>query len=220
MAEFTKKQMALIDANRDYNTDYNWWEHTYDFFIEAASEFGLCVTRDDIEFSGFWSQGDGANFNFEPLSLAALLRGVVDGADKCDLPSPSPLTYALLELYNSVVTAVGETLAHLQPSDMIEVLDEITVSTVKIGHHYCHSSTRRVQVEADHRSTIDEETSKEWLPQAAYEALLSNLDGDMERIADCLYRMLEEEYEYLTSDEAVWEGMEANNFAGVNRVAA
>ena len=42
----------------------------------------------------------------------------------------------------------------------------------------------------------------------------------MERIADCLYRMLEEEYEYLTSDEQVWESMVANNFAGVNRVAA
>lgn len=67
MAEFSKKQMALIDANRDYNIAHDWWEDTYDFFIEAASEFGLCVTRDDIEFSGFWSQGDGANFNFEPL---------------------------------------------------------------------------------------------------------------------------------------------------------
>lgn len=220
MAEFSKKQMALIDANRDYNTAHDWWEDTYDFFIEAASEFGLCVTRDDIEFSGFWSQGDGANFNFEPLSLAALLRGVVDGADKCELPSPSPLTYALLELYNSVVTAVGEALAHLQPSDMIEVLDEITVSTVKINHHYCHARTRRVEMEEPDYLTSDEEAAKEWLPQAAYEALLSNLDGDMERIANCLYRMLEEEYEYLTSDEAVWESMVANNFAGVDRVAA
>ena len=44
----------------EYAADYDWWESTYDWYTEQMAEYGVRV--DDIEFSGFYSQGDYANW--------------------------------------------------------------------------------------------------------------------------------------------------------------
>ena len=51
---------AAIEANRDINTDYDWWDGVYCDATTIAELFGLEIDR--IFFSGFWSQGDGARF--------------------------------------------------------------------------------------------------------------------------------------------------------------
>lgn len=40
--------------------DYDWWEYIYDDAKECLGMLGFEI--DDIQFSGFWSQGDGACF--------------------------------------------------------------------------------------------------------------------------------------------------------------
>jgi hypothetical protein len=40
--------------------DYEWWEGVYESVKEDGYELGFCI--DDIRFSGFWSQGDGASW--------------------------------------------------------------------------------------------------------------------------------------------------------------
>jgi hypothetical protein len=44
----------------EYACDYEWWEYTYDWYKEQMLAHGVRV--DDIEFSGFGSQGDYANW--------------------------------------------------------------------------------------------------------------------------------------------------------------
>jgi hypothetical protein len=46
---------------REGNLDYDWWDSTFDMAKEAGKYIGIDV--DDIRFSGFWSQGDGASFS-------------------------------------------------------------------------------------------------------------------------------------------------------------
>ena len=41
-------------------TSYEWWDDEYSWFKEVGESFGLRI--DDIYWSGFWSQGDGASF--------------------------------------------------------------------------------------------------------------------------------------------------------------
>lgn len=53
------KQKAL-DNLRDINVDDQWWDFIYEGFKEDMSNKGVDV--DDIYFSGFSSQGDGASF--------------------------------------------------------------------------------------------------------------------------------------------------------------
>lgn len=53
------KEVARDWFKKDY-PDHGWWESVYDDAREIATRFGVEI--DDIGFSGFWSQGDGACF--------------------------------------------------------------------------------------------------------------------------------------------------------------
>lgn len=71
----------------DSMTDDPWWhECVYDAFIERAASYGLEVDEDNIQFSGFWSQGDGASFTCDNIDTVKLLHAlgikVKEGSEK------------------------------------------------------------------------------------------------------------------------------------------
>ena len=39
-----------------------WWYDTYNLFVEQCKYYGLDIDENNIQFSGFGSQGDGASF--------------------------------------------------------------------------------------------------------------------------------------------------------------
>lgn len=45
--------------------DYNWWGCVYDEFKEQAEDVGFGIKS--MYFSGFWSQGDGAMFEYDSI---------------------------------------------------------------------------------------------------------------------------------------------------------
>ena len=54
-----KKQ--FIDKHRDINVTYDgWWDGVYDEWCEKLKALGFSDI--EINFTGFWSQGDGASF--------------------------------------------------------------------------------------------------------------------------------------------------------------
>ena len=55
--EFLEK---VLDKHRDINIDYDWWDFIYDDFAQENKYFNV----KDMYFSGFWSQGDGAMFEY------------------------------------------------------------------------------------------------------------------------------------------------------------
>jgi hypothetical protein len=70
-------QDKLIDNNRDALVqDEYWFEPILEGFLEDMGELGHEISGKDIEFSGFWSQGDGACFHTKngKLSSRALLK--------------------------------------------------------------------------------------------------------------------------------------------------
>jgi hypothetical protein len=60
--ELTEEQKAqAIEKNRDWNVDFDgWWDACYEDIKRVGALFGIEIA--DIEFTGFWSQGDGARF--------------------------------------------------------------------------------------------------------------------------------------------------------------
>ena len=56
-----ESQHKLIEGFRqDYDPHYS---HIYDeFILEMSEQYGADINVDDIQWSGFWSQGDGACF--------------------------------------------------------------------------------------------------------------------------------------------------------------
>ncbi len=66
----TESEIAAIPQNiksklaekfHHFNVGHDWWDDTYASFTEKMSDIGIEV--EDIHFSGFWSQGDGACFD-------------------------------------------------------------------------------------------------------------------------------------------------------------
>ena len=53
----------ILEKHSDINVDFEGWhEDIIENFCENAEKIGFNVTIDDVQFSGFWSQGDGASF--------------------------------------------------------------------------------------------------------------------------------------------------------------
>ena len=71
------KQTA-IENHRDINTYDGWWETIFEGFTEDANKAGFHVGN--IYFSGFWSQGDGAMFEYTTLG-DTLLNKFIDQLD-------------------------------------------------------------------------------------------------------------------------------------------
>jgi len=54
------QQDQVIDKLSDINTHHDWYESTYEYYNDKLKALGFYDIK--FEFSGFWSQGDGASF--------------------------------------------------------------------------------------------------------------------------------------------------------------
>ena len=78
-----ESQQKLIEGFRqDYNPDYR---HIYDdFILEMSEQYGADIDVDNIQWSGFWSQGDGACFtcDFDEEVIFPILKKRVFGMEQ------------------------------------------------------------------------------------------------------------------------------------------
>jgi hypothetical protein len=178
----------VIEKYRDINVEHEWWEFVYEDFTERMNQVGIHVSN--MMFSGFWSQGDGACF-----------EGWVDDPDlfmlKHDLDGHYPYTYKSIE-HNGCLTVSS---SH--------------------AHRHCHENSVTISVETDTFDCLLGYDTDTEIQQAVIDVLdqkLSDEFPDFEQSCTeifrdymCeLYASLHKEYDYLTSDEAVIEAIEAN----------
>jgi len=57
-----KAQKTAMDRYREYGLNDDWYDFIFYDFIKKAAKKGFNTTSDNIQFSGFYSQGDGASF--------------------------------------------------------------------------------------------------------------------------------------------------------------
>lgn len=179
---------SLIEKYRHWNVEHvEWWQCTYEDFKQQMGEQGIYVS--DMFFSGFWSQGDGACFN-----------GFVDDMkqylDKNFKPDDYPMIRKLLDGGGTVKFSVEHS-----------------------GHYY-HENCTRFYIEADRlEHVLDAPTDFHVSVLENYDQLLDGEIVDFEKesveifknFMRTLYRTLEKEYDYLTSDEAVKEAIIATD---------
>lgn len=130
--EFDKKiAEKIIEKYRDINTDFAWYDGTIQNFVEDMAEKGLEIDAKNVNFSGFWNQGDGASFICD-LSEKYLNEWII--ANKEEFP-------ILYEKYTSWNEICGK------------------VEKNSHGYHYSHEKTVNVQI--DPYDDIGEEGGKE-----------------------------------------------------------
>ena len=180
----------LIEKHRDINVHDDWFDSVYVAFADDMRLKGIRVDR--MYFSGFSSQGDGACF-----------EGRVDD-------------------WAVFLPTVGVTCPAV-----IALAKEHWTLTVEHRGRYCHEHSTHFDIympnPGDDDSFAERYTPYPWdaddIRTKAWLALLqqvdySKLEEDMQEafrghMRD-LYKRLEDEYDHLTSDEVVWEAIEAN----------
>jgi hypothetical protein len=197
---------SFIDEHRDFNVDHEWWDAVYDDFKAICDILGIMLQDKEPSFSGFCSQGDGASFT-------GVYRAV---------------TYKTITTINRYEAAPDELRAHApQDTQLHAIADELCILNrvytpmyVNIsrpyGDRYVYAETMHATIDHFWRDdlgwtdTHDAEDGEPRWPPEVMQQIEEQLTDLFRRLADWLYRTLEKEYEYLTSDEAITESLEAN----------
>ena len=179
--------IELIEKHRDINTDFNWWECTEEHTKEhLRSEYGFAM--DELQWSGFCSQGDGASFTGAVWEFSTLInkhKELLDAAPvlcKLILADKADLSFRLVRgdsHYSHENTVAAEMSFNMTFADIFDDDDSPALLI-----------ERAVQTYVD----INELGSFE-------KAILELLKDKMRKV----HQDLEAEYEHLTSDEVVWE---------------
>lgn len=183
----SSQRTALLEKHRYINVEFdNWWDCVETDFVEDMKKVGIQV--DKVYFSGFYSQGDGACF-----------VGKMDNT----------LTY-LNHHHMGEFPMIRQLLDHC---------GDVYVTCSYRSGRYCHENCTSFWVDAD--------TMRGIVPAATefHEAIIEQwdrqLDNEMHELEKAIenqwrtymqdvYRKLEAEYDHLTSDDAVWDTLEAN----------
>lgn len=176
--------------------DY-WHEYILEDWKTALAQVGFADA--EIEYSGFWSQGDGANFtaNLDIPALIAFFTKPIKG-DKTILDGEPGgwLPY--------VVHKVGQTI-NPRYEWLESAVNHLSGRVERINSHYSHENTCSVCLNFDHPRVM-----------AEVHNLVDEFAGDVENLRNKLcrviYRALESEYEYRTDDAQLIEDSDCNDY--------
>lgn len=174
----SEAQEKAIDDFRNHESylDYGWWDFVYEDVKTIASLFGLEI--DEIYFSGFYSQGDGACFE----GCYSYKKGSVKAVEEY---APTDM-----ELYGIV-----KGLQDIQR----RYFYGLTANTKHRGYYY-HSGCMAVSVyQNDGMDYANIDVERE----------VTDL---LRQFADWIYTRLEDEHDYLMSDEGVRATIELNEY--------
>lgn len=201
-----KLKEEAIERNRDINVYDDWHDFMIDDFHQNLAEDGVEVG--DVNYSGFYSQGDGASFTGEVTDMKHFLVKTLGMKQFSD-----------------------EELEDL-PEDIKEkvqgFIDTLTISFNRKNSRYYHENSCEANTWSEIvRSSYYEDDYPEdkiyltnrvlvgdpivFMDLAQEEDKIDQAAEDW-RLDKCrkLYRDLEKEYDYLRSDEAVAESLETN----------
>ena len=183
----------LIDKHRYWNVEHiDWWDCTYDDFKKQMTAIGIRVDR--MYFSGFSRQGDGACFEGRVEDWSLFLPKV--------------------EITNDVLVEFIRNHWSFRVEHSGRYYHEnCTFFSTDMPNPDGESDDWFLERYGPYPWDADDIRSKAWL------AVLRGFDfSSMEEMfRDAfkdhmrqLYKNLEKEHDYLTSDEVVWESLEAN----------
>lgn len=200
-AELTDKAKEKArDWFREGALDHDWWEHTYEDAVQCGAILGIEIaasnqrwsctdgrsgvdTSPAIFFSGFSSQGDGAQFEGEYSYANGAHKKIRQHAPK-----------------DTELHRIADELFALQRANAYDLLAKMDCK----GAQYNHSGWMNVDVVLNNRVT--RHSTDEW---TAIDKALTQLMRDF---ANWIYKQLNAEYDYQMSDEVVDDNISANEY--------
>jgi hypothetical protein len=177
--------------------DREWYEAVLDDWKGDLERLGY--SDPDIQFSGFWGQGDGASFT----------------ASSVPPHTEDPEIVAAWELIQRMTMLAGGQseweLEAIGPLDQMDLEGMASGSVYRHGHRYVHENTVSVDWQFDDfPNTTGLLLEDQWdALEQAIKSYYENLDTTVTDLCREIYADLEKEYEYQTSDEAVEQALES-----------
>lgn len=193
------KQKAL-DKHRYWDVQHDWWDWTYDDWICQVSLKGYGVQPRNIHFSGFSCQGDGACFSGTVRKTSEDTLALLP----CDLAAKIKLHHAKCRLFNidpinlelsAIIGTGGSGYSH---SGAMGISD-----TEFVDHNWGRCNMGPCDCCPNWPGVCDERESL--LRELGLVDFSTPLLEEARSLADELYKSLEQEHEYLTSDEHIAE---------------
>lgn len=178
----------VLKKYHDINTDRNgWWDDVYENWIEDLKNHGFEDVK--IYFSGFWSQGDGACF-IGKVNIINFINTFKD-----EILDTLNITEKRLNLI----------------SGLQESYDFLTYKIKQFDTHNYHEYTIKADYEYYLYPFQYHAKLYNFLEKAVYQ--LQDFITEKARFySHKIYVDLENHYEYLTSEEAILETLEANEY--------
>lgn len=190
MKTVTAQELLILDERRfdaehykwqEYCLDYEWWDYIYDGFKATCDTHSIRV--DDITFSGFHSQGDGAAFAGR-INLAPFM-------EREGLDIKYPALYIGVKNDGSYFMVYNHRSGGLRGGEYEMYANQTAPEGVFSG--------------------LDQQAWEELLEEQENEAGLEDRALEFARhLADELYTNLSKEYDHLTSKESFIESCECN----------
>lgn len=179
------KQKA-IDKLRYINVDcFEWYEFIFQDFREQAAKKGLNIKYNEIQFSGFYCQGDGASFTCNDIDIEKLLK-ILNITFKSEV-----LKKIFCDNVSIGIRRINNHYSHKYTVSCYCDYTELTYRSIIRDYIY---------------TRIDN-----YLYNKSQE-LEEKLEALKNKLCNTLYDELEKEYDYQTSNEAVTEAILANEY--------
>jgi len=181
--EFDQSQDELIDKHWDINVDHDWYRYTYDEYKIEMQTKGITV--DEMNFTGFYCQGDGASFTGR-VDMIQFLK-----------------VHGLEEHFMGATFFAGQ--------------GELWAEITRGSSRYAHENSVSVNLIVDSYNNYEDDSTRYQVYETMQEVMeheIKDLETEVEDICkgymQDLYSKLREEYESLTSREAIWETIVLN----------
>jgi hypothetical protein len=193
------------DRARDWyieGMDYEWWEGVYESVKEDGYELGFCI--DDIRFSGFWSQGDGASWLGQVDVRQWLEKHCADSIGVsawCALIQEDVVSKHIQVTQNSNHYSHHETMGFANVEDNVYDANdehEMVLPSIFKGMEVRH--------------LFDIIATDDTCPYKGVDDITTAIAISAKDYAKDIYIRLREEYEYLCSEEMMMDHFECNDY--------
>ena len=174
---------SLIEKHWDINVDHDWWDSVYHEFKLDMQTKGITV--DDMNFTGFYSQGDGASFTGR-IDMIQFLK-----------------EHNLEQEYMGATffAGQGELWVDITRGSSLYCHEHSVEATLIEDTFNSYDDETRFEVYCRMEEVLNSEWQK--LEEEVNEICRSYMQD--------LYRKLRDEYEALITKEAIWETIVAND---------
>lgn len=195
-----------IKHYREHGFSYDWWDSVYEMAKEEGAKLGFYI--DDIFFSGFWSQGDGACWTGQ-VDVRQWLES--QGIDSIGVSAWCELIQEDYTQKHIRVTHSG----HYSHENTMRFADfdyELDPDPEEASTNCFEMRGSHIFYGMDWKLLLEIIKADESCPYKNPEQLQEAIEESAKDYARDIYKQLREDYEYLTSDEVIAETLEANDY--------